>query len=72
MDAYIIGEQNTESCYENGGDVNEDGNLNILDIVIIANIIIGLSENVPQADLNLDGEINILDIVILANIILAN
>ena len=72
MDAYIIGEQNTESCYENGGDVNEDGNLNILDIVIIANIIIGVSENVPQADLNLDGEINILDIVILANIILAN
>ena len=72
MDAYIIGEQNTGSCYENEGDVNEDGYLNILDIVIIANIIMGVSEDIPQADLNLDEEINILDIVILANIILAN
>ena len=52
------------------GDVNGDGLLNILDIVIIANIILGSAEYVPQADVNQDTELNILDIVILANMIL--
>jgi hypothetical protein len=52
------------------GDVNGDGMLNILDIVIIANIILGSAENVPEADVNQDGQLNILDIVTLANMIL--
>jgi Leucine-rich repeat (LRR) protein len=67
MDAEIVGEQ---SCSEFLGDLNGDGSLNILDIVIIANIILGSAENMPQADVNQDGELNILDIVILTNIIL--
>ena len=41
-----------------------------LDIVIIANIIIGSTEYMSSADINLDGEVNILDIVALANMIL--
>jgi hypothetical protein len=41
-----------------------------LDIVIIANIILGAAENVPEADVNQDGQLNILDIVTLANMIL--
>ena len=67
MGAEIIGVQD---CAEFLGDVNLDGSLNILDIVIIANIILGAAENVPEADVNQDGQLNILDIVTLANMIL--
>ncbi|MBC8479703.1 MAG: S8 family serine peptidase [FCB group bacterium] len=57
------------------GDVNQDGSLNVQDIVIIVNIVIGTLENPPDcqvwsADLNGDLEINVLDIVTLLNIIL--
>ena len=67
MDAEIVGDQ---YCATSLGDVNGDGALNILDIVIIANIILGSAENVSDADVNQDGEVNILDIVALANVIL--
>tara|TARA_X000001036_G_scaffold336968_1_gene315924 strand:- start:696 stop:1136 length:441 start_codon:yes stop_codon:yes gene_type:complete len=53
------------------GDLNADGMLNILDIVIIANNILNDNYNVI-ADLNEDGLLNILDIVALVNIILNN
>ena len=59
-----------DSLSINLGDVNSDGSLNILDIVMIANIILGVAENVPEADVNQDGEFNIQDIVTLVNIIL--
>ena len=53
------------------GDVNGDGDVNILDIVQLANMI--LSGNYEDnADLNNDGVINILDIVALVNIILSS
>ena len=51
------------------GDVNNDGAVNVLDIVMIVNII--LSEEFNQsADLNSDSTVDILDIVQLVNIIL--
>ena len=53
------------------GDVNGDGSVSILDLVIIVNMII-TSEYSPIADSNDDGIINILDIVNLINIILGN
>jgi hypothetical protein len=56
------------------GDLNGDGNWNILDIVALANCILDDNcEDHPNgcaADLNYDGGYNILDIVNLANIIL--
>ena len=67
VDAEIVGAQ---SCIEFLGDVNADGSLNILDIIIIANIILGSAENVPEADVNQDGVVNILDIITLTTIIL--
>ena len=51
------------------GDVNDDGTVNILDIVQLANMIL-LDDYQGSADLNADGSLNILDIVQLVNIIL--
>ena len=56
------------------GDVNEDSVLNILDIVIVVNYVLGndnpTSSEFAAADLNGDGALNILDIVTLTNLIL--
>jgi hypothetical protein len=52
------------------GDVNGDGMLNILDLVIISNIILETQNFVSESDVNQDGDVNILDIVVLVNIIL--
>ena len=52
------------------GDLNGDGTLNILDIVILANLILSGDTSNPAGDLNQDGSQNILDIVILINLIL--
>ena len=53
------------------GDMNSDGFINILDIVILSNNILS-NENNSIGDMNQDSYINILDIVILVNIILGN
>ena len=52
------------------GDINEDGIINVLDIILSVNIVLGSSDYNSSADLNQDGIINILDIVSLVNIIL--
>jgi hypothetical protein len=54
------------------GDMNSDGILNILDIVILANLILSGDDSNPSGDLNQDGIQNILDIVILVNLILSS
>jgi len=54
------------------GDVNEDGDLNILDIVVLVQIILGLYPENLAADINQDGLYNIIDVVQLINIILNN
>ena len=51
------------------GDMNADNELNILDIVILANLILSGDNNL-NGDLNQDGSLNILDIVNLVNTIL--
>ena len=53
------------------GDMNGDGELNILDVVALVNIILNGNEPNPLGDMNGDGAYNILDVVILANIILS-
>ena len=56
------------------GDVNDDGQLNVLDIVQIVNYVLGNLEfndsQISFADVNFDGLVNILDIVTLVNMIL--
>ncbi|SVC06266.1 uncharacterized protein METZ01_LOCUS259120, partial [marine metagenome] len=49
------------------GDMNGDGELNILDAVALMNMILYGGETNPAGDMNGDGAYNILDVVILAN-----
>jgi len=51
------------------GDINSDGSVNILDVVILANTIL-TGDDLPAGDINGDGMNNVLDIVGLVNIIL--
>ena len=49
---------------DNRLDINADGDVNILDLVLTAN---SLGEPGGQADVNADGVVNILDLVLIAN-----
>ena len=53
------------------GDINSDGIINILDIIMTVNIILGTSSFNEAADMNADGFIDVLDIVSLVNLILS-
>ena len=52
------------------GDLNSDDIVNVQDIIIMVNIILGTDEYDPLSDLNEDGISNVLDIIVLVNIIL--
>ena len=54
------------------GDLNDDGLVNVLDVVVLVNMVLGISEEDYIGDLNNDDLINILDVVILVNMILAD
>ena len=53
------------------GDLNEDGDINIQDIIITINLALDSEYNI-LADLNLDDTVDILDIVLLVSIVLDN
>ena len=59
-----------------GGDVNADGSIDVLDIVVIITIItetyIPSNDELTAADMNSDGFVDVLDVVILVNSILEN
>ena len=58
------------------GDINEDGLLNILDVVLVIGFILGNNdfseEEILSSDINADGVINVLDVVLLVNAVLGN
>ena len=55
------------------GDYNEDGTINVLDIVQMVNYILGPGNGDEHCgDVNDDGTLNILDVVLIVNIILGN
>ena len=65
----IIDDGSCEYCIL--GDVNGDDSINILDIVIMVDAILGNGTEYNDCmDVNVDGTVNILDIVILVDIIL--
>ena len=67
-------EASDPDCPNPRGDINADGDLDVLDLVILSNIILEEYNPTPYeewaADVNDDGEINVLDSVKLANMIL--
>jgi len=72
---YVLDELTGGSSEGIAGDVNNDGLINILDIIQTINIILGANLNPTDyelwaADLNQDGNIDILDIVLIVNTIL--
>ena len=56
------------------GDVNYDGSLNVIDVVLIVNYILDAgefsSDQISISDFNSDGSVDILDIVEIINYIL--
>jgi len=60
------------SCYADTGDVNDDGIINILDIISLVNHVLGTLtiDDLCAADYNADGIVNILDIISLVNVVL--
>jgi len=58
------------------GDVNGDATINVLDILVVVNSIVGGEELTPNefaaADMNFDGSANVVDIIAIVNIILAD
>ena len=54
------------------GDVNQDFVIDVLDVIILVQVVLGNSDNTDNADLNDDAIINIQDAIMLINIILEN
>ena len=52
------------------GDVNDDGNINIQDVILTVNIILDSLSYNESADINMDGFIDVLDVINIVNIIL--
>jgi hypothetical protein len=59
---------------EAGGDVNADGSIDVLDVVVVVNIILGeyepTNDELSNSDINSDGEVDVLDVVMITNTIL--
>ena len=51
------------------GDINDDGNVNVQDVILLVNFVLS-SQYDASADLNNDGFVNVLDVVQVVNIIL--
>ena len=56
------------SC--NSGDVNNDGTLNILDVVLMVECILNSNNSCACADINQDAQVNVIDIIMVVNIII--
>ena len=54
------------------GDLNLDEIVNVLDVILIVNMVLGIEPSIGYADVNSDGTINILDVIQIVNIILNN
>jgi hypothetical protein len=54
------------------GDLDGNEIINVLDIILLINMIIGISEMDFNGDMNGDGMINVLDVILLVNLILNN
>ena len=53
------------------GDINDDGVINVVDVILLVNLILNNEEYDSDADLNNDQVLNVIDIVELVNIIIS-
>ena len=53
------------------GDVNNDSNVDVLDVVLVVNMILGSEPQNFSADLNNDNSINVQDVIFLINLIIS-
>ena len=60
------------SNYSALGDVNNDGYINVIDVVSIVNIVLSEDVYIEYSDLNFDGLINVIDVVALVNLIVSS
>ena len=65
-----LGDEETYKQYMLRGDVNNNGSVDITDVVELVNIILNSQGGNPRADVNDDGNVDISDVVKLVNIIL--
>ena len=56
----------TAKGVEPNGDVNQDGIVNVLDIILVAQNLGQKSPSNPRVDVNKDGQVNVLDLVFVA------
>ena len=60
----------------NFGDLNQDGNINVLDIVLTVSSVLGYGtlngEQILAADINMDGQVNVLDITLIIDMLFAD
>ena len=61
---------NDPLCTDNQGDINSDGIVNILDVIMVVNIILNNSSYEDIIDMNNDQSIDVLDVILIVNIIL--
>ena len=67
IDDFTVSSFNTNDSIQ--GDLNNDGQLDVLDVVSMVNIVLSNNFSDP-ADMNFDNNCNVLDVVILVNLIL--
>ena len=60
-----------EECLGTLGDLNDDDIINVLDVILLVNIVLGNQPDSSLADMNNDGQTNILDVIILVNFIIS-
>ena len=69
---YTSEESNTITVENNGiiGDLNGNGQLNVTDVTVLINMILGTEPMSAKADINGDGKVDVSDITALINLIL--
>ncbi|HLA77060.1 MAG TPA: dockerin type I domain-containing protein, partial [Vicinamibacteria bacterium] len=56
------------------GDLNDDGQVNVLDVQLCVNVFLGVEldpETVDWADVNRDARVDVLDVQAIANVVLS-
>ena len=61
--------ENIYKLTSNEGDLNDDGDINILDVISLVNLVLNDTYS-SVGDINSDNMLNILDVILLVNIIL--